>query len=53
VWIERLASLKPEDTRSLFDRLPDDRISAVGAAFAQEILVLNRRRLLELREALP
>jgi hypothetical protein len=38
---------------ALFNRIPRERISEIVIAFAQEILEINQRRLLELREELP
>jgi hypothetical protein len=52
-WLDRLAGLETGVIHSVFERLPDDRISEAGVAFAQEILVLNRQRLVDLRGALP
>ncbi len=52
-WLDQLAGLGAEVIESIFDRLPDDRISEAGAAFAKEILVLNRQRLIGVRTVLP
>jgi hypothetical protein len=52
-WLARLADLEAEAIQSIFDHLPDDRISEAGVAFAREMLVLNRQRLIALREVLP
>lgn len=53
VWLTLLASVSIADTMALFNRIPRERISEIAIAFAQEILEINQRRLLELREELP
>ncbi|HEY9852592.1 MAG TPA: hypothetical protein V6D28_24185 [Leptolyngbyaceae cyanobacterium] len=53
VWLERLARVSLTDTLALFNRIPRQCISDVAIAFAQQILEINQRRLLFLREELP
>lgn len=52
VWLERLSSVSADDTLALFNRLPRDRISEIAIEFAQQILEINKSRLLDLREEL-
>jgi hypothetical protein len=52
-WLGQLAGLEAEVIESVLGRLPDDRISEAGVAFAKEILVLNRQRLIDLGTVLP
>lgn len=53
VWLERLARVSLTDTLALFNRIPRQCISDIAIAFAQQILEINQRRLLFLREELP
>lgn len=46
VWLRRLKQLPSQMTLSIFERIPDDRISSVARHFAQRLLDLNRERLL-------
>jgi hypothetical protein len=48
-WLDRLARIRPADTLVLFHRIPADRISPLGVQFAQRMLEVNQRRLLDLR----
>jgi hypothetical protein len=52
VWQERLEAVSAADTLALFERIPRERISEAAIAFAQQILEINQRRLLLLREEL-
>ena len=52
VWLERLASIKPEQIQSIFDRLPDNRITTEAKSFATELLDYNRTQLLKFRREL-
>ena len=52
VWLDRLASIKPEQIQSIFDSLPDDRITPAAKAFATELLDYNRTQLLNFRHEL-
>lgn len=48
VWLDYLANVSLSDTLNLFRRIPSDRISETAIKFAQKILELNQRRLLDL-----
>jgi len=48
-WLERLESISPQDTQSIFNRIPEEEISPIAINFAQELLSLNRQRLLALK----
>ena len=50
VWLHNLANVSTDDTLELFRRIPSERISETAIEFAQKILELNQRRLLNLRE---
>ena len=52
VWLDRLASIKPEQIQNIFDSLPDNRITPVAKAFATELLDYNRTQLLNFRREL-
>jgi hypothetical protein len=52
VWLERLASLSMTNTLALFNRIPNEFISEVAIAFAQQILEINQQRLLDLQKEL-
>lgn len=52
-WLVRLAAVEAENTQLVFDCLPKERISAPASAFAHEMLMLNRDRLLALKGVLP
>ncbi len=41
------------DTQALFNRIPNEFISEVAIAFAQQILEINQQRLLNLQKELP
>jgi len=47
VWLDRLANVSESDTMELLRRIPSDRISGIGIDFTQEVLKVNRRRLVE------
>ena len=49
-WLVRLGEVKQEDVAEIFDRVPRERISEAAAEFAQAMLSINRRKLLDLRE---
>lgn len=51
-WIRRLGQISTEEVGSIFEKIPDGRISDMASAFAQRILKLNRERLLEVQEEL-
>jgi hypothetical protein len=51
-WLDYLAKISTTDTLELFHRIPGERISSTAIDFAQEILKINRIRLLELRDIL-
>jgi len=48
-WLDSLAKISPTSTLELFERIPQERISASGIKFAQKILEFNRSRLIKLR----
>lgn len=50
VWLEKLSSISLEQTYQLFNQIPKSRISDVAVEFANNVLQLNQKRLLELRE---
>lgn len=52
VWLARLASVSATDTLALFKRIPSNRISPIAVEFAQKILELNQRKLLDMMEVL-
>ncbi|MCU0545414.1 MAG: hypothetical protein MUE44_25125 [Oscillatoriaceae cyanobacterium Prado104] len=52
VWLERLASISIANTLALFNRIPNELISEVAIAFAQQILEINQQRLLNLQKEL-
>ncbi len=53
VWLEQLAGVSITDTQALFNRIPNEFISEVAIAFAQQILEINQQRLLNLQKELP
>ena len=46
-WLERLEQIGPADVRAILDQVPPDRMSAVCRRFTLDLLIENRRRLLE------
>ena len=50
--LNRLADVSREDTLSVFERIPESRISTLAVEFAQKMLEVNRSRLIGLREEL-
>jgi hypothetical protein len=51
-WLSLLEQVSSEDIQKLFDRIPKERITSVASQFAQEILRINRDRLLAIRQNL-
>jgi hypothetical protein len=49
IWLNRLGNISSANTLEIFRRIPSHRLSPIAAGFAQEILELNRNRLLTLR----
>lgn len=49
IWLDRLNSIQPKQIQSIFDRLPDNRITNEAKLFAIEILNCNRTQLLNFR----
>ena len=49
IWLERLESIECKTTDAIFKRIPQDRITPIGAEFAQKMLLLNQQRLLSLK----
>lgn len=52
IWLQNLANISAGDTLSLFERIPQNYISEISIKFAQQILTINRHRLLKIRENL-
>jgi hypothetical protein len=46
IWLERLVQIDANRIAAIFDRIPDERITATAAKFAQDLLEANRDRLL-------
>jgi hypothetical protein len=46
-WLEKLASVRDEQVRDLFDRVPEEEMSGPAKAFAHAILSANRGRILK------
>ncbi len=51
-WLGRLEQVASADTMSVFERIPDTKITPAAVEFAQHMLELNRERLLGLRKGL-
>ena len=51
-WIERLRLVSSEDTARIFEQIPPDHITPIASKFAQQMLELNRQRLLALQGVL-
>ncbi|MEM7555750.1 MAG: HipA-like protein [Cyanobacteria bacterium P01_A01_bin.84] len=51
-WLDCLANISSTSTLELFERIPQERISASAIKFAQKVLELNQSRLLQLRKSL-
>ena len=52
IWLEHLERISPKDTRVIFNRIPKNRISHIAIEFAQNILDLNQKKLLNFQELL-
>ncbi|GAB4300647.1 MAG: hypothetical protein Fur0025_40410 [Oscillatoriaceae cyanobacterium] len=52
VWLKILENIASNELTSMFNRLPQERISEPAINFALEVLKINRNRLLELLEEL-
>jgi hypothetical protein len=52
-WLQRLEFITSEVTQELLGRIPSTRISSVAIAFAQQVLDINKSKLIRLREMLP
>ncbi len=52
IWLDRLLRIQPEQIQSIFDRLPDNRITESAKLFAIEILNYNCTQLLDYRQKL-
>jgi hypothetical protein len=52
VWLEQLASVSMTNTLALFNCIPNEFISEIAIAFAQQILEINQQRLLDLQKEL-
>jgi hypothetical protein len=52
VWLDMLATISADDTLTLLQKIPEDRISPVGIEFDQKILEINQNRLLEFKSQL-
>jgi len=53
VWLARLENISKANILDIFNRINRSRIYPEASNFAQSILEINRRRLLNLRETLP
>jgi hypothetical protein len=53
VWLARLETISKANILEIFNRINRSRISPDASNFAQEILEINKHRLLTLRETLP
>jgi hypothetical protein len=53
VWLARLENISKTNILEIFNRINRSRISPDASYFAQEILEINKHRLLTLRETLP
>ena len=51
-WLRQLATITPEMLNKLFGQLPHDWISPPAIDFALALLMINQKRLLELRNTL-
>ncbi|MDA2930621.1 HipA domain-containing protein [Acidobacteria bacterium AH-259-O06] len=51
-WIERLEQVSSRETRSIFEQIPEGRITSVAIEFAQKLLELNRQRIVTVGEEL-
>ncbi len=52
LWLEKLESISFEATRAILEKVPKDRISPIAIEFAQQMLILNRERLLTIKDSL-
>lgn len=52
IWLQRLANISEDDILSLFVRVPEEFISKISLEFARQILIINRHKLLQIREEL-
>lgn len=52
VWLDILATISAYNTLVLFQRIPGERISPMAIEFAQKILEINQKRLLEFKSQL-
>ena len=46
-WLERLKQVSPSKVQSIFERIPNERITSHGIEFATKLLEINQHRLLE------
>ncbi|ACZ11423.1 HipA domain-containing protein [Sulfurospirillum deleyianum] len=51
-WLVKLEALDLENVRNIFDKIPPDLISNISIEFAIKVLEENKKRLLEVKEAL-
>ena len=52
IWLDSLAKISTNNTLKLFERVPDHLISSSAIKFAQKILEINQKKLLEFRTKL-
>ena len=52
IWLKLLSGIEAEDVQELFRRIPPARISPVAIEFAQQLLTINKGKLLGLQEEL-
>ncbi|MEQ8540562.1 MAG: hypothetical protein RIB93_24285 [Coleofasciculus sp. D1-CHI-01] len=53
VWLARLETIQKANTLAIFNRINRSRISPEARKFAQEIMDINKHRLLSLRKTRP
>ena len=46
IWLERVVQIDSDQIVAIFDRVPNERITATAAKFAQDLLEANRDRIL-------
>lgn len=46
-WLERLASIEPDQVRAILEVVPRSRMSEVAVTFCEQLLDVNRRRMLD------
>lgn len=52
IWLNSLKTVSTNDTLTLFERIPEERISPTAIKFAQKILEINQNKLIEFSKEL-